>query len=316
MSESNHCRFLFSWLLFLAIILLTGEVIGQEQCSCREDRVLELQSPYYRGKDIRDLQQRLKEMGYYHAVIDGIYGLLTAEAVGRFQQENQLKADGIMDQISWDLLGHLNCPLPANYTSPNPEGKLSILINLDQRTLTLYQNGQPFKIYPVAVGKGDHQSPVGEWLIRNKYKRSSGGMLGSRWLGLNVPWGIYGIHGTNKPWEIGTAASLGCIRMHNHHVEQLFEWLSLKVPVKIVGKRERVKIEQILRPGQQSKQVMELQLALRKEGFYRGNLDACYSNLTELAVKELETIYGLYPDGIADFNVLFILGLVDYLADL
>ncbi|MCG8513932.1 MAG: peptidoglycan-binding protein, partial [Halanaerobiales bacterium] len=106
MSESNHCRFLFSWLLFLAIILLTGEVIGQEQCSCREDRVLELQSPYYRGKDIRDLQQRLKEMGYYHAVIDGIYGLLTAEAVGRFQQENQLKADGIMDQISWDLLGH------------------------------------------------------------------------------------------------------------------------------------------------------------------------------------------------------------------
>ena len=45
-----------------------------------------------------------------------------------------------------------------------------------------------------------------------------GGGFGTRWLGLNVPWGIYGIHGTNQPWSIGTQASAGCIRMFNRHV--------------------------------------------------------------------------------------------------
>ena len=44
-------------------------------------------------------------------------------------------------------------------------------------------------------------------------------------MGLNNPG--YGIHGTNNPSSIGTAASLGCIRMHNHHVEELFPLVSI-----------------------------------------------------------------------------------------
>jgi hypothetical protein len=32
----------------------------------------------------------------------------------------------------------------------------------------------------------------------------------------------YGIHGTNRPKSIGTAASHGCIRMRNQDVEDLF----------------------------------------------------------------------------------------------
>jgi lipoprotein-anchoring transpeptidase ErfK/SrfK len=45
--------------------------------------------------------------------------------------------------------------------------------------------------------------------------------MGSRVMVLNR--GQYAIHGTNKPESIGTFASYGCIRMHNHHIEDLYE---------------------------------------------------------------------------------------------
>jgi lipoprotein-anchoring transpeptidase ErfK/SrfK len=45
--------------------------------------------------------------------------------------------------------------------------------------------------------------------------------LGSRALYLGSS--IYRIHGTNEPKSIGQAASSGCIRMHNAHIEELFQ---------------------------------------------------------------------------------------------
>jgi L,D-transpeptidase ErfK/SrfK len=47
-------------------------------------------------------------------------------------------------------------------------------------------------------------------------------------MGLSKP--HYGIHGTNNPPSIGTAASNGCIRMFNKDVEELFN----KIPVNTI----------------------------------------------------------------------------------
>jgi lipoprotein-anchoring transpeptidase ErfK/SrfK len=40
---------------------------------------------------------------------------------------------------------------------------------------------------------------------------------------LTLAGGEYAIHGTNRPQSIGTFASYGCIRMHNHDIVDLFE---------------------------------------------------------------------------------------------
>ena len=45
--------------------------------------------------------------------------------------------------------------------------------------------------------------------------------LGER--AINLGWGTYRIHGTNKPNSIGSAASAGCFRMRNADVKDLFE---------------------------------------------------------------------------------------------
>ena len=56
-------------------------------------------------------------------------------------------------------------------------------------------------------------------------------LLGTRWLGLDKKG--YGIHGTRNPESINEAASHGCVRMYNHDVEELFEWIPVGTPVSI-----------------------------------------------------------------------------------
>ena len=126
--------------------------------------------------------------------------------------------------------------LALKQENPPPEEDIAIIIDTINRTLTLIRDGQPDQQFQVAVGKPQTPSPVGTWEVIQKSTNWGTG-FGARWLGLNVRWGIYGIHGTNKPASIGSYASHGCIRMHNEKVKQLYPLVSLNTPVYIIGNR-------------------------------------------------------------------------------
>lgn len=57
------------------------------------------------GGEVKELQRRLKEWGYYNGAVDGIYGKGTVEAVKAFQKKNGLKADGIAGIETYRALG-------------------------------------------------------------------------------------------------------------------------------------------------------------------------------------------------------------------
>lgn len=97
----------------------------------------------------------------------------------------------------------------------------SITVYVQNRTLHHIDRQRTVKIYPVAVGKTETPTPLGTYRIINKIV-NPGGMLGTRWMGLNIPNGPYGIHGTFRPDSIGKFISNGCIRMYNHDIEELF----------------------------------------------------------------------------------------------
>ncbi|WP_246944053.1 N-acetylmuramoyl-L-alanine amidase [Bacillus pinisoli] len=61
-------------------------------------RTLRLLTPYIRGEDVRDVQEKIG------AVADGIFGPSTAEAVRRFQSQRGLVADGIVGPKTWQAL--------------------------------------------------------------------------------------------------------------------------------------------------------------------------------------------------------------------
>ncbi|MFC7439862.1 L,D-transpeptidase [Laceyella putida] len=100
-----------------------------------------------------------------------------------------------------------------------------IVIELKRFRLFLYRDGRLIRSYPIAIGKVASTTPQGTYRIINKvpYPYSyPGGPLspfGTYWLGLSRP--HYGIHGTNRPSSIGKRVSKGCIRLHNHDVNQL-----------------------------------------------------------------------------------------------
>ncbi|HBR01164.1 MAG TPA: hypothetical protein DD738_00965, partial [Ruminiclostridium sp.] len=107
--------------------------------------------------------------------------------------------------------------------------KYLILIEIDEKLLYLFKEGECIKKYPIASGKKGWPSPIGDWTIINKGDWGEG--FGGRWLGLDVRWGKYGIHGTTKENTIGRSASHGCIRMYNRHIKELYDIVQVGTPV-------------------------------------------------------------------------------------
>lgn len=108
-----------------------------------------------------------------------------------------------------------------------------ITIKPDERRLYLIRDNKIFKSYPIAVGKPSSPTPRGTFRIENAAV-NPGGPFGVRWLGLDAPYGDYGIHGTNNPSSIGKAVSNGCIRMHNRDILDLVKYVWVGTVVKIV----------------------------------------------------------------------------------
>lgn len=278
------------------------------------DRTLYLTDPRITGDDVMELQERLAELGYFHEKPNGVFGEKTSEAVKKIQADNKMNPTGEVGPATWNLLS-ADIKAPAVKSSvqgeKEPEGKLSILVDTNKRTLTLLDDGKPFKTFPCAVGKSSTPSPIGEWKIVNKGVKWGGG-FGDRWMGLNVPWGIYGIHGTNKPYSIGTAASHGCIRMFNEHVRILYPYVDVGTPVKIVGDSAMppgAKYRKSMHKDATGPDVVQVQLALKERGFLLGNADGRFGSATELAVHFFQVKTGLEDTGVVEKETYEALGI-------
>ena len=57
------------------------------------------------GGEVKEVQRRLKNWGYYSGAVDGIFGSGTKKAVILFQKKNGLTADGIVGKATYKALG-------------------------------------------------------------------------------------------------------------------------------------------------------------------------------------------------------------------
>ena len=57
------------------------------------------------GAEVKTVQQKLKNWGYYNGAVDGIYGSQTKKAVEYFQRKNGLTVDGIVGKKTLEALG-------------------------------------------------------------------------------------------------------------------------------------------------------------------------------------------------------------------
>ncbi len=78
-----------------------------------------------KGDEVKEVQRRLKQWGYYSGSVDGVFGSGTKNAVIAFQKKNGLTADGIVGKSTYAALGMnasynaLNGKSPSNGGSSN-----------------------------------------------------------------------------------------------------------------------------------------------------------------------------------------------------
>jgi L,D-transpeptidase ErfK/SrfK len=120
-----------------------------------------------------------------------------------------------------------------------------IRINIPEYSLRLYCGSELYQTYKVAVGKAATPSPLGDFWITVKVRNPTwypgdrrrptrpgpANPLGGYWLGLNRKG--YGIHGNNQAQSVGTPVSLGCFRMANPDIKELFRLVPVGTPVQV-----------------------------------------------------------------------------------
>ena len=169
-----------------------------------------------------------------------------------------------------------------------------ILIQIDEKKLFLLENSICVKKYTIATGRPGYPSPIGDWEIIGK-GGSWGQGFGARWMGLNVSWGKYGIHGTSNEGSVGYAASHGCIRMRNKDVKELYDLINVGTPVIIrngfygpFGTGFKA-----LLPGDRGADVLAVQKRLKTLGYFGGQENGIYGEDTKPALHQFQRDHGL-----------------------
>jgi len=146
--------------------------------------------------------------------------------------------------------------LPAATILPYPLLP-GITINLAEFRLYFVSRDQErirVRIYPVAIGSEEHQTPEGtfsvlnkivapNWIVPADIRRDRPGLprvvptgpdnpLGDFWIGLSRDG--YGIHGTNEPFGVGRRTTHGCIRLYPEDIRDLFPLVERGTPVRIL----------------------------------------------------------------------------------
>jgi peptidoglycan hydrolase-like protein with peptidoglycan-binding domain len=148
---------------------------------------------------LEEIQELLQSKKIYQGQINGLYDEATAAAITLFQEQDGLKTGGVTALTLCRLLTAATQSIasePATVRTRQSQANAHVLIQKGTRQLTIFNGNSPLRNYPVAIGKPSTPTPVGNYAIASKVL-NPGGMLGSRWMGLNYD--TYGIHGTSKP---------------------------------------------------------------------------------------------------------------------
>lgn len=284
---------IFILTLFIFTFLFSNKIVQATQyghvIDCDKYNIIKYNKVPKKNAEIKELQRWLKNNGYYKGKLDGVFGKKTVFGIRKFQKANNLKVDGIVGNNTWKKIGNYRLISFANINLKSFKGNNEIFINLLQKNLTLIINNKPYKNYNVAIGKLETPTPIGQWFIKRKSENWGTG-FGSRWMGLNVNWGLYGIHGTNKPWSIGNPASHGCIRMNNKDIEILYNYVNAKDKVNIFGNPFGYlnKPLRVLMKGEKGTDVNEIQKQLKRLGYYKDSIDGIFGTALEKSVKEMQ----------------------------
>ena len=109
-----------------------------------------------RGEEVKKIQTKLKNWGYYSGSVDGVFGWQTENAVKSFQRKNGLKADGVAGTQTLNAMGI--------FSSGNSSGASANDANIEllARVINGEARGEPYEgqvaVGAVVLNRVDHPS--------------------------------------------------------------------------------------------------------------------------------------------------------------
>ncbi len=227
------------------------------------------------GTEVREVQQKLKSLGFYSGSVDGDFGEGTETAVKNFQRQYGLTADGkVGAQTLQALRSARNTARPgyqgAGNATPVPSYNENTYLRkgnsgsdvrkMQERLISLgYLSGN-------ATGTFDDATEAGVTAFQKRHCSYSDGVAG--------PLTLKELYSSSARSTSTAAAIIGTT----------------------------------LQQGSEGAQVRSLQTQLKKLGYYTGTVDGSYGQGTVNAVKAFQKAHGLTADGkagTATLNLLY-----------
>ena len=281
------------------------------------------------GSDVKDLQTKLKKLGYYDAYVDGDYGDTTVAAVKAFQKKYNLTADGIAGKETLKKLdsAYKNADSAKDVDSLRMGDSGSAVKDLQTKLKKLgYYSGTVDSTF----GSGTYTAVRA---FQKKYNLTADGVAGSETL--KKLDSVYKNAGSDKDDDslrkgaTGSAVKdlqtkLKKLGFYNASIDgdygdttvaavKAFQKKYNLTADGVAGSETLKKLDSAyknadsntstdddsLRKGATGTAVKTLQTNLKKLGFYTAYVDGSFGATTESAVKAFQKKYGLTADGVA-----------------
>ena len=189
-----------------------------------------------RGEDVKKLQERMQQLGYFDGPISGNYQDKTVKAVKTIQTQNGMAATGKVDEATWNLI--FNNPgivMPDQTPKPTPTPEpvpFAITVDVRNQIVSVYTRDEegnytvPVRQMLCSSGKVGTDSPLGDWVLNGRKARwcyfPKWGDYARYWTRINAKVAfhspIYSATSTSAMKVasykmLGNRASHGCIRL-------------------------------------------------------------------------------------------------------
>ena len=284
------------------------------------------------GSAVKDLQTKLKKLGYYDAYVDGDYGDTTVAAVKAFQKKYNLTADGIAGKETLKKLdsAYKNADSDKDDDSLRMGDSGSAVKDLQTKLKKLgYYSGTVDSTF----GSGTYTAVRA---FQKKYNLTADGVAGSETLkkldsayknadsdkdddslrkgatGSAVKdlqtklkkLGFYNAYVDGSYGDTTVAAVKAFQKKYNLTADGVAGSETLKKLDSAYKNADSDKDDGSLRKGATGSAVKNLQTKLKKLGFYNASIDGDYGDTTVAAVKAFQKKYNLTADGVAGSETL------------
>lgn len=199
-----------------------------------------------KGEDVKMVQTRLKELGFFDGPISGNYMNQTQASIKAFQEHNGMHATGVTDEETWNLLFNDENVLSTSATArPTPEPTpvpYAITVDVNNQITYVYgldENGEytvPVKQMICSTGTEATPSDLGDFVLEGRRARwcyfPAYGSHAQYWTKINEYIAFHSVTYSEVDYDalnvksynrLGRRASHGCVRLLVSDAQWVYE---------------------------------------------------------------------------------------------